>query len=152
MRAAPWISLRDEKGCVYLANLVTRETRWLPPRTWMQGWISCPRRCSREGIEIDNPLQASRRFTDLLLPREIARKHVEGGAPYMHEHGEPQYAPDKDDSEQTYPHCKRLGRRRVFTRSRRARCCALAAGCLCTRARRARCCALAAGCPQRSNA
>ena len=26
----------------------------------------------------------------------------------MHEHGEPQYAPDKDDSEQTYPRGKRL--------------------------------------------
>ena len=32
VRAAPWISLRDEGGCVYLANLVTRETRWFPLR------------------------------------------------------------------------------------------------------------------------
>ena len=74
----------------------------------MPGWVSRPRRRPREGIEIDNPLQASRRFTDLLLPREIARKRVEGGAPYTHEHGEPQYAPDKDNSEQTYPRGKRL--------------------------------------------
>ena len=66
------------------------------------------RRCPRDGIEIDDPLQASHRFTDLLLPRGIARKRVEGGAPYMYEHGEPQCAPDKDDSEQTYPRGKRL--------------------------------------------
>jgi hypothetical protein len=98
----------DEGGCVFFANLLTRETRWLPPRTWMPGWISCPLRCPRNGIEFENPLQASRHLTDLLLPREIARKRVEGGEPYMHEHGEPQYAPDKDDSELTYPRGKRL--------------------------------------------
>ncbi len=73
--------------------------RWLPPRTWMPGWVSRSRRCPREGIKINNPLQASRRFTDLLLPRDIARKRVEGGAPYMHERGKPQYTPDMDDSE-----------------------------------------------------
>ena len=98
----------DEGGCVFFANLLTRETRWLPPRTWMPGWISCPQRYPRDGIEIDNHLQSSRCFTDLLLPREIARKRVEGGAPYMHEHGKPQYAPDKDNTEQTYPRDKRL--------------------------------------------
>ena len=37
VRAAPWISLRGEGGCVFFANLVTRKTRWLPPRTWMPG-------------------------------------------------------------------------------------------------------------------
>ena len=33
VRATPWISLRDEGGSFYFANLVTRETRWLLPRT-----------------------------------------------------------------------------------------------------------------------
>ena len=47
-RAAQWISLRDEGSCVYFANLVTRETRWLPPRTWMPGWVLRPRRCPRD--------------------------------------------------------------------------------------------------------
>ena len=106
VRAAPWILLRHERGCVYFANLVTRETRWLPPRTWMPDWISRPRCCPREGIEIDNPIQTNRCFIDLLLPRGIARKRVEGGARYMHEHGEPHYAPHKDNSEQTYPRGK----------------------------------------------
>jgi hypothetical protein len=67
VRASPWVSLRDEGGCVFFANLVTRETRWLPPMIWMPGWISRPRRCPSDGIEIDNPLQANRRLTDLLL-------------------------------------------------------------------------------------
>ncbi len=27
VRAAPWISLRDEESCIYFSNLVRRETR-----------------------------------------------------------------------------------------------------------------------------
>ncbi len=33
VHAAPWVSLRDKGGCVFFANLATRNTRWLPPRT-----------------------------------------------------------------------------------------------------------------------
>ena len=32
VRAAPWVSLRTGGGCVFFANLVSQETRWLPPR------------------------------------------------------------------------------------------------------------------------
>ena len=91
MRAAPWVSLRTGGGCVFFANLVSQETRWLPPRQWMTGWISRPRLCPKFGVEIDSPFQSCRRLADLLVPRAIARKRVEGGAPYMHERcdGEP---------------------------------------------------------------
>ena len=31
VRHAPWIALRTRDGLAYFANLLTRETRWLPP-------------------------------------------------------------------------------------------------------------------------
>ena len=39
VRHGPWISLRAQ-GKIYFANLISRETRWLPPPLWMEGWIS----------------------------------------------------------------------------------------------------------------
>ena len=39
VRDAPWIALRTQSGVVYFANLISRETRWLPPHRWMEGWI-----------------------------------------------------------------------------------------------------------------
>ena len=35
-----WIALRTRDGLAYFANLLTRETRWLPPHLWMHGWVS----------------------------------------------------------------------------------------------------------------
>ena len=44
-----------------------------------------------------------------MLPRAIARKRaVERCAQYMHEHGEPQYAPDEGDNAQTCPRGSKL--------------------------------------------
>ena len=101
-----------------LANLLTRETRWLPPHLWMQGWVSRLEvdSASPAGLEIGSMSHAlssgatSRR--DLPcdwrrpLPTLIGRQRVEGGAPYMYEPalGVPQYPPDERwDSQLTYP-------------------------------------------------
>ena len=47
IRDAPWISLRTAAGCVFFANLVSEETRWLPPRRWMAGWLGVSTCCLR---------------------------------------------------------------------------------------------------------
>jgi len=92
LRYAPWVSLRTRDGCVYFANLVTGVTRWLPPKTWMRGWISRlnqePR--NRNLAEID---------------WQEARLRVDGGAPYIYEpeHGLPQYEANSDDSPYSFP-------------------------------------------------
>ena len=39
VREAPWISLRTSTGIIFFANLVSRETRWLPPHRWMENWL-----------------------------------------------------------------------------------------------------------------
>ena len=44
VRVGPWICLRNEYGCVYLANLITRVTRWFPPKLWI--WRTSPGRPS----------------------------------------------------------------------------------------------------------
>ena len=100
VRAAPWISLRTEAGCIFFCNVLTQETWWLPPRLWMPGWVSRPRLCPKSGLEIGSPFQHCRRLADQLLPRAIARKRVEGGAPYMHEQSDdkPQYPPNECDT------------------------------------------------------
>ena len=41
-------------------------------------------------------------------PFDIARKRVEGGAPYLHEHGVPGYLADKWDTAETHPACALL--------------------------------------------
>jgi hypothetical protein len=43
--------LRTRDGRAYFANLLTRETRWLPPHLWMRGWVS--------RLEIDSASPAS---------------------------------------------------------------------------------------------
>lgn len=77
VRGAPWIALRTESAQVYFVNLVTRETRWYPPRCWVYGWISHV--CDESGADspfAGTPLERS------LLPPSLSRLRVEGGAPY----------------------------------------------------------------------
>jgi hypothetical protein len=112
VRDAPWIALRTRDGCIYFANLLTRETRWLPPHLWMHGWVS--------RTKISDSRSSGSTMSQILdngrdlpcdgrkpLPPLIAFKRVEGGAPYMYEstHGAPQYPPDESgwDSQLTYP-------------------------------------------------
>ena len=115
VRSAPWIALRTRDGRAYFANLLTRETRWLPPHLWMQGWVS--------RLEIDSASPASADIGSMSqalssggrdlpcdcrrpLPTLVGRQRVEGGAPYMYEPtlGVPQYPPDERwDSQLTYP-------------------------------------------------
>ena len=105
VRDGPWISLRTSTGCVYFANLVSRETRWLPPHLWMEGW-----RCRRPSTGVymgPHPHGHVDEWRSLHegLPHlgTTGRESVEGGAPYMHEHGLPSYPPDEDDTPLTYP-------------------------------------------------
>ena len=111
VRDAPWIALRTRDGCIYFANLLTRETRWLPPHLWMHGWVSrtkisdSPSTGSTMSQILDNgrDLPCDGRKP---LPPSVAFQRVEGGAPYMYEptHGTPQYTPDERwDSQLTYP-------------------------------------------------
>ena len=116
VRHAPWIALRTRDGLAYFANLLTRETRWLPPHLWMHGWVS------RLDVESASaPAAADDRLMSRVLstggrelpcdgrkplPPPLGRQHVEGGAPYMYEPslGVPQYPPDERwDSQLTYP-------------------------------------------------
>ena len=115
VRSAPWIVLRTRDGRAYFANLLTRETRWLPPHLWMQGWVSRLEidSASPAGADIGSMSQAlSSGGRDLPcdcrrpLPTLVGRQRVEGGAPYMYELalGVPQYPPDERwDSQLTYP-------------------------------------------------
>ena len=48
------------------------------------------------------PLDGTRYARDL-LPPSVARRRVEGGAPYLWESGMPGYNPDQLDSALTYP-------------------------------------------------
>lgn len=84
-RNAPWISLRTPEGCVFFANLVSHETCWFPPRTWMAGWVCRPHvddSPNAMGETIDSPF-AGFTLGRQLLPMEFARLHVEGGAPCL---------------------------------------------------------------------
>ena len=101
VREAPWISLRTSRGCVFFANLVTHQTRWMPPRRWMEGWIKRPS-VSSEGLALNSLLEGTRYARDL-LPVSLARQRIEGGAPYLWETGLPAYAPDEYDSALTHP-------------------------------------------------
>ena len=105
-RAAPWISLRTQWGCIYFANLITGQTRWLPPRRWMEGWISRPL-ADDDGRAVGALLEGTR-YGRELLPASVARKRVEGGAPYLWETGMPSYAPDRHDTSLTHPHALML--------------------------------------------
>ena len=100
IREAPWISMRDEFGCVYFANLVTKRTRWFPPHLWMDGWVSrsdCVQDGHLERCDIFD------RYSRKLLPPLESRLCVEGGAPYLHSYGLPRYSRDGADTADTFP-------------------------------------------------
>ena len=110
VREGPWIALRSTTGRAYYANLVTQVTRWFPPPQWMEGWVS---RMPAPPVAMD-PVSLSvsllggrdgdRPFDSrALLPVELARLRVEGGAPHLHERGMPRYPQDHLDTEFTYP-------------------------------------------------
>ena len=101
VRSAPWISLRNAYGCVFFVNLITHQTRWLPPRRWMQDWVSRPS-INEDGRAYGMALEGTR-FTRDLLPPLVSRLRVEGGAPYLWESGLPTYASDEHDTRLTYP-------------------------------------------------
>ena len=109
VRHAPWIVLRTSSGLPYFANLVTHETRWLPPHRWMESWV-----CRKWYGDITSSTdkdqypcpgwQDSRAYDDRLpLVGLMSRQCVEGGAPYLHERGKPSYPPDEFDTPLTYP-------------------------------------------------
>ena len=108
VRCAPWIVLRTSSGLAYFANLVSRETRWLPPHRWMESWVC---RTSHGGVtsitEDQHPcpsLQEGRAYDSRsALVGLTGRQCVEGGAPYLHESGSPAYPPDEFDTPLTYP-------------------------------------------------
>ena len=61
----------------------------------MEDWIS---RVSLAGSEWDGSCYSRR-----LLPPLVARRWVEGGAPYLHSYGFPGYEKDSQDDDDTYP-------------------------------------------------
>jgi hypothetical protein len=129
VRDAPWVSLLSAEGVIYFANLLTRETRWFPPHRWMEGWVSRPPVDAAAGscwagapTEAEYARQyeafgcykpehrsvgsflAGRRLDDRdLLPQLLARRRVDGGAPYLQARGKPQYPADERDTVLTYP-------------------------------------------------
>ena len=109
VREAPWISLRTANGAVYFGNVITRETRWFPPHRWIEGWITRPSPHMQTNKYGENgyyghPLFPPRSvYLRDMLPPEIGRLRVDGGAPYMHSGGLPQYAPDAYDTPRTHP-------------------------------------------------
>lgn len=84
VREAPWICLRTTSGVVYFANLVTRETRWFPPRRWMAGWVEHMSRDSWGKVLATDvaPFDARSPYARMLLPPEVSRRMVDGGAGY----------------------------------------------------------------------
>lgn len=108
IREAPWIALRTSAGRVFFLNLVSRETRWSPPRLWMDGWVmrsSCATAAIDVARHVHDIFGRSTAYSRHLLPPSLARLRVEGGAPYMGATGLPQYAPDECDSARTHPAC-----------------------------------------------
>jgi len=105
VREAPWISLLSTTGVVYFVNLISHETRWLPPHRWMEAWVARPEHEADEvaGTWPGLPIGPRRPDERDPLPQCFARRRVDGGAPYMHESGAPQYPPDERDTAVTYP-------------------------------------------------
>ena len=110
VRLAPWICLRNEYGCVYFGNLITRVTQWSPPKLWMRENLARP-----PVHDIDVAYQrvddlqsialclASAQAPSSKLTRLVNRTMVEGGAPYRNCVGLPHYPPDEFDNNLTYP-------------------------------------------------
>ena len=123
VRDAPWVCLRADDMTPFFANLITGETRWLPPFNWMGGWrkriyIPCGGVHSKgnlpwiHGADIvgwnwmpPNGAGALCSERTLSYLGTMMRQRVEGGAPYRYElwQGVPRYKLDRYDSEGTYP-------------------------------------------------
>ena len=114
LRGAPWISLCDVKGCVFFANVLTRQTRWFPPNRWWADMISRPEHRGHLPVDRHARPEPGDSVADTLLSRRhplmrdflgiaTARTMVEGGSPYLGEFGKPQYARDLLDTGETYP-------------------------------------------------
>ena len=109
VREAPWLVLRTPGGVAYFCNLISRESRWLPPPLWMQGFISRRPYARLQGADRYDILRgADRTFFTTIDQRAplvgmLGRERVEGGAPYLLEGGKPQYSPDAFDTPHTYP-------------------------------------------------
>ena len=96
IRNAPWVSLRTPGGCVYFANLITGQTRWLPPAGWMQEWrarIYCPLgtptqdACNDDALSIEwHSERAYDERSGLMYLGTEGRRHVEGGAKRVPDH------------------------------------------------------------------
>ena len=84
-REAPWFTMR-EHGRIYFANIISGETRWAPPLSWLDGWLAR-----------DSPFDRRSTYARNLLPPSLARMHVEGGAAYLDSTGVPRY--DSESSE-----------------------------------------------------
>ena len=133
LRVAPWICTRTDAGLAYFVNLDTGVTRWIPPLGWMKGWLgrtyrlrgdtggipSCPRRYLDSASQFrwiqnrsNDRMYRWRPWSGLGALEVATRLCVEGAAPYLYEmrQGAPQYPPDQDDTEFTYPEaiCERL--------------------------------------------
>jgi hypothetical protein len=102
IRDAPWIVLFTGSGQRLFINLVTSESRWFPPHRWMEGWVSRPSVRADRHI-VTSPLSESALYSRYMLPLEIGRRRVDGGAPCMGASGRPQYPPDRLDDACTYP-------------------------------------------------
>ena len=105
VREAPWICLRTGVCAqCYFVNVITGDTRWFPPRHWMDGWISRPWYDVVQCELRDLPFDSRHRLGQMVQPIAISRLRCEGGAPpRLHERGTPQYSPDESDTPDTYP-------------------------------------------------
>ena len=74
----------------------------MPPHRWMETWVSRPGDGGTEGPGQASPF-VDCRLGQQLLPLPIARRRVEGGAPYFHSRGLPPWATDSVDSALTHP-------------------------------------------------
>ena len=99
------MSLRHpQHGVVYFANLLTQETRWFPPRRWMEGWVSRPNNGYNDLTNLRDVLFAGHRLDSHRLPLLLARQRTEGGGlPLLYERGVPGYSPDSEDTLDTHP-------------------------------------------------
>jgi hypothetical protein len=103
-RAGPWIALRAVNSEVYYVNLLTRDTRWLPPSRWMEDWYSRDPDAQEITSEWLPRFDHRSREGQRRFPVAKARAMVEGGAPYLCPPGVyPQYARLASDTPDTYP-------------------------------------------------
>jgi len=97
VRNGPWLSLRDDFGRIYFINLKTGQSRWFPPHRWMQGWVTRGTSHDRSGRLVHDYVTLTPALLRQLMPPELARLRVDGGAPYMDALDSPPYEPDEID-------------------------------------------------------